>query len=182
MPGRRADRRVSQSDFYQSFSTRLRILLLDARAGTPPSAPQFILCRGSDPTRLEQRLAEWKERVLEPLEGHLSCPMLAFYCSQHMNQFWLAALTTVTDVSVLAMLGRSEDREQQQRLPRYRDRGETEQQSHDRGEGEDHQPDERGNRQIDLCDFGRGDGMEGAWHQLAETIPAPMQSATQRVR
>ena len=57
MPGRRADRRVSQSDFYQSFSTRLRILLLDARAGTPPSTPQFILCRGSDPTRLEQRLA-----------------------------------------------------------------------------------------------------------------------------
>ena len=43
--------RVSQSDFYQSFSTReLRILLLDARAGTPPSALQFILCRGSDPT------------------------------------------------------------------------------------------------------------------------------------
>ncbi|MGA7537738.1 MAG: potassium channel family protein [Steroidobacteraceae bacterium] len=85
---------------YQSFSSReLRILLLDARAGTPPSAVQFILRRGSDPARLEQRLAEWEEWALDLLEGHLSYPMLAFYRSQHMNQSWLAALTTVTDVS-----------------------------------------------------------------------------------
>lgn len=99
---------------YQSFSTReLRILLLDARAGTPPSALQFILRRGSDPARLEHRLAEWEEWVLELLESHLSYPMLAFYRSQHMNQSWLAALTTVTDVSALAMLGGSEDLKRQ---------------------------------------------------------------------
>lgn len=35
---------------YQSHSSReLRILLLDARAGSPPSAAQFLLRRGSNP-------------------------------------------------------------------------------------------------------------------------------------
>ena len=47
---------------YQSFSNReLRILLLDARAGSPPSAAEFILRRGSNPAKLEARLAEWEE-------------------------------------------------------------------------------------------------------------------------
>ncbi len=44
---------------YQSFSSReLRILLLDARAGSPPSAAEFILRGGSDPANMEKRLAE----------------------------------------------------------------------------------------------------------------------------
>ena len=91
---------------YQSFSAReLRILLLDARAGSPPSALQFILRRGDDPVRLEQRLADWEEWALDLLQAHLSYPMLAFYRSQHPNQSWLAALTTVADVSALVMLG-----------------------------------------------------------------------------
>jgi hypothetical protein len=83
---------------YQSFSEReLRILLLDARAGTPPTAAQFVLRRGSDPARLEKRLAEWEEWALDLLQDHLSYPMLAFYRSQHANQSWLAALTAVAD-------------------------------------------------------------------------------------
>jgi len=72
---------------YQSFSDReLRILMLDARAGSPPSAVQFVLRRGSDPIRLEKRLAEWEEWALDLLQVHLSYPMLAFYRSLHANQ------------------------------------------------------------------------------------------------
>jgi hypothetical protein len=94
---------------YQCFSSReLRILLLDARAGSPPSAAQFLLRRGEDPERLEQRLADWEEWALDLLHSHLSYPMLAYYRSQHANQSWLAALTTIMDVSALLMLA-SED-------------------------------------------------------------------------
>jgi len=95
---------------YQSFSSReLKILLLDARAGSPPSPVQLLLRLGSDPSYLEERLADWEEWALDLLQNHLSYPMLAYYRSQHGNQSWLAALTTVVDVSALAILG-AEDR------------------------------------------------------------------------
>jgi hypothetical protein len=99
---------------YQSFSEReLRILLLDARAGSPPSAAEFALRRGSNPAKLEQRLAEWEEWALDLLQNHLAYPMLAYYRSQHPNQSWLAALVTVLDVSALAMLGGEDDLKRQ---------------------------------------------------------------------
>jgi hypothetical protein len=77
----------------------LRILLLDARAGSPPSTAELLLRRGSDPEKLEQRLADWEEWALDLLQTHLSYPMLAYYRSLHANQSWLAALTVVADVS-----------------------------------------------------------------------------------
>jgi len=43
------------------------------------------------------------------LQAHLSYPMLAYYRSQHPNQSWLAALTTVVDVSALAILSAEDD-------------------------------------------------------------------------
>src|SRR6516225_10737729 len=90
---------------YQSFSSReLRILLLDARAGSPPSAAQFLLRKGKDSQNLEQRLADWEEWALDLLHSHLSYPMLAYYRSQHTNQSWLAALTAIMDVSALLSL------------------------------------------------------------------------------
>jgi hypothetical protein len=99
---------------YQSFSDReLRILMLDARAGSPPSAAQFIVRRGNNPAKLEQRLMEWEEWALDLLRDHLSYPMLAFYRSQHVNQSWLAALTMVVDVSALSMLGAEGDLKRQ---------------------------------------------------------------------
>ncbi|MBF5008676.1 two pore domain potassium channel family protein [Burkholderia pseudomultivorans] len=102
---------------YQSFSGReLHILMLDARAGSPPSAVQFVLRRGDNPAKLEKRLAEWEEWALDLLQGHLSYPMLAFYRSQHPDHSWLAALTMVVDVSALAMLGAEGDLRRQAEL------------------------------------------------------------------
>jgi hypothetical protein len=90
---------------YQSFSSReVHILLLDARAGSPPSAAQLIRRGGSDPAVLEKWLAAWEAWALDLLQSHLSYPMLAFYRSQHHNQSWLSALTTVVDVSALVMV------------------------------------------------------------------------------
>jgi hypothetical protein len=39
------------------------------------------------------------------MESQLSYPMLAFYRSQHDNQSWLAALTTIMDSCALVMVG-----------------------------------------------------------------------------
>ena len=39
------------------------------------------------------------------LESQLSYPMLAYYRSQHDNQSWLAALTTILDTSALVIVG-----------------------------------------------------------------------------
>lgn len=99
---------------HQAVADReLRISLLDARAGSPPSAVELLIRRGNDPEKLEQRLADWEEWALDLLQGHLSYPMLAYYRSQHANQSWLGALTVVVDISALVMLGADGDLKRQ---------------------------------------------------------------------
>jgi hypothetical protein len=48
-------------------------------------------------------LAEWERWAAEVLESHLSFPVLTYYRSQHDNQSWLAALTTVLDTCGLLL-------------------------------------------------------------------------------
>lgn len=92
---------------YQAFSRReSSISLLDARAGSPPSAGE-LLRRHSGPegtAALQQLLHEWEQWAAELLETHLSYPLLAFYRSQHTNQSWLAALTAILDTSALVIV------------------------------------------------------------------------------
>jgi hypothetical protein len=95
---------------YAAFSRReVTISLLDARAGSPPTAAQALLRIG--PTRhadtLGHFLVEWERWAGEVLESHLSFPVLTYYRSQHDNQSWLAALTAVLDTCaiVIARLG-----------------------------------------------------------------------------
>jgi hypothetical protein len=98
---------------YQAFSRReLTIALLDARAGSPPSAGEFLLRlgRSGDIAAADAVLAEWERWAAELLESHLSFPVLSYYRSQHDNQSWLAALTAVLDACALllvAVKGRS---------------------------------------------------------------------------
>jgi hypothetical protein len=87
---------------YQAFSRRERsIALLDARAGSPPTAGA-LLRRAEHPEQcpeIDRFLAEWELWSAELLESHLSFPVLSYYRSQHDNQSWLAALALVLDVS-----------------------------------------------------------------------------------
>jgi len=90
---------------YQAFSRReLNITLLDARAGSPPSAEELLRGFGAYQEELAVLLAEWERWGADVLESHLSYPVLSYYRSQHDNQSWLAALTTVLDASVLVMV------------------------------------------------------------------------------
>lgn len=92
----------------QSFARReVSISLLDARAGSPPSASEMLRRHGSERGResLQKLLNEWERWSAEFLEGHLSYPVLAYFRSQHDNQSWLAALTAILDTCALVMAG-----------------------------------------------------------------------------
>jgi hypothetical protein len=91
---------------FQSYSKReVSISLLDARAGSPPSAAQLIFraARAESCDALGPFLGEWERWAAELLESQLSFPVLAYYRSQHDNQSWLAALTTVLDTCAIIM-------------------------------------------------------------------------------
>jgi len=98
---------------YSSFSRReIQISMLDARAGSPPSAVELLLRlagRSEDPgvdqNVLDEVLREWETWSAQLLEEQISYPVLTFFRSQHSNQSWLAALTTMLDVTSLILAG-----------------------------------------------------------------------------
>ncbi len=93
---------------YAAFSRReVSISLLDARAGSPPTAAE-LLRRHSYPgaeLALSTLLTEWERWSAELLESHISYPQLCYFRSQHSNQSWLAALTAILDMSALMIAG-----------------------------------------------------------------------------
>ncbi|MFN2577246.1 MAG: potassium channel family protein [Pyrinomonadaceae bacterium] len=93
---------------YQAFSRReVNISMLDARAGTPPTAVELLRRHqeARSMTNLDQWLRDWEMWAADLMESHLSYPVLCFFRSQHDNQSWLAALSTVLDVCSLVMVG-----------------------------------------------------------------------------
>jgi hypothetical protein len=54
---------------------------------------------------LERLLGEWETWAADLMETHLSYPVLCYYRSQHDNQSWLAALTTILDASAMVIVG-----------------------------------------------------------------------------
>jgi hypothetical protein len=90
----------------QAFSRReVSISLLDARAGSPPSAGELLRRHGQDMPELDRLLYDWERWSAELLESHLSYPVLAYFRSQHTHQSWLAALTAILDTCALVMAG-----------------------------------------------------------------------------
>jgi len=89
---------------YGSFSAReLNISLLDARAGSPPTAAELLRRHSHFPDArvLTHYLRDWEIWSAQLMESHLSYPVLCYFRSQHDNQSWLAAFTAVLDVSAL---------------------------------------------------------------------------------
>jgi hypothetical protein len=91
---------------FQAFSRReTAVSRLDPRAGSPPSAAALLERSGrrggwSD---LDEYLREWESWTAELMETHLSYPILGYFRSQHVNQNWLAALTTIVDACAYAI-------------------------------------------------------------------------------
>jgi len=104
---------------YQAFSRReVNIVLLDARAGSPPTAGE-LLRRHAGPhgmESLERLLHDWEHSAADILESHISYPSVSYFRSQHNNESWLAALTAILDTSALLIAGAEDACARQARL------------------------------------------------------------------
>jgi hypothetical protein len=93
---------------YSAFSRReVSISLLDARAGSPPTAAELLRRHAYEGAEnaLSILLLEWERWSAELLESHISYPLLCYFRSQHDNQSWIAALTSILDTSALLIAG-----------------------------------------------------------------------------
>jgi hypothetical protein len=93
---------------YSAFSRReVSISLLDARAGSPPTAAELMRRHADEDgeTALSLLLVEWERWSAELLESHISYPLLCYFRSQHNNQSWISALTAILDASALLIAG-----------------------------------------------------------------------------
>ncbi|WP_158751151.1 potassium channel family protein [Acidobacterium sp. S8] len=93
---------------YGAFSKReVSISLLDARAGSPPSAVELLRRHSFEggSAALILLLEEWERWSAELLESHISYPLLCYFRSQHTHQSWLSALTAILDACALLIAG-----------------------------------------------------------------------------
>jgi hypothetical protein len=91
---------------YQAFSRReVSIVLLDARAGSPPTAAEMLRrhAGASYGPELERVLRDWERASADILESHVSYPAVSYFRSQHTNESWLAALTAILDTCSMLM-------------------------------------------------------------------------------
>jgi ion channel len=89
---------------YQAFNRReVGVLLLDARAGSPPSGPELLHRMGSAgvASSLPELFAEWERWVADVLETHMSYPLLALFRSPHDDTSWITSLGSVLDAATL---------------------------------------------------------------------------------
>ena len=93
---------------YQAFSRReVNISLFDARAGSPSSAAELLRrhAQVDNIAELVTLLSDWEKWAADLMESHLSYPVLGYYRSQHDNQSWISALTTILDTCSLIIVG-----------------------------------------------------------------------------
>jgi Ion channel len=91
---------------YGAFSLReASITLMDARAGSPPTAGELLArhARAPDTEELVRYLREWETWASALMESHLSYPILCFFRSQHSNESWLASLAAILDTCAFVM-------------------------------------------------------------------------------
>ena len=93
---------------YTAFSQReIGIALLDARAGSPRTAAEALrrMPVAAGEATPDAMFGDWERWSAQVLETHISYPLLGYYRSQHSNQSWLAALTTILDSCALIVAG-----------------------------------------------------------------------------
>jgi len=93
---------------YSSFSRReAGISLLDARAGSPPTAGEMLIrhARSGNMEALTPLLATFEAWSSDMMESHLSYPVVAYYRSQHDRESWISALAALLDVCALIEVG-----------------------------------------------------------------------------
>jgi hypothetical protein len=91
---------------YGVFSRReAAVTSLEARAGAPPSAAEFIerLWRIEFFDHLPDVWSRWEDWYVELAETHTSFPALAFFRSPEPDQSWITAAGTVLDTAAITI-------------------------------------------------------------------------------
>src|SRR2546428_7691781 len=104
---------------YQAFNRReVGVLLLDARAGSPPSGPELLHRMGSAgvASSLPELFAEWERWVADVLESHMSYPLLALFRSPHDDTSWVTSLGSVLDAATLLITSVEDEPDERARL------------------------------------------------------------------
>ena len=104
---------------YGAFSRReVNIALLDARAGSPPTAYELIKRHSFEGggAALVTLLEEWERWSAELLESHISYPLLCLFRSQHTSQSWLSALVAILDTCAVLIASVQEHSARQAQL------------------------------------------------------------------
>lgn len=93
---------------FSTFTEReADITLLDARAGSPPTAFELLRrhARWNAGDPLIDLLREWETWTAALLTGYLAYPLLAYFRSQHQGQSWLGSVTVILDTCALLVVG-----------------------------------------------------------------------------
>jgi hypothetical protein len=104
---------------YQAFNRReVGVLLLDARAGSPPSGPELLHRMGSAgvASSLPELFAEWERWVADVLETHMSYPLLVLFRSPHDETSWITSLGSVLDAATLIITSVEDEPDERARL------------------------------------------------------------------
>lgn len=91
---------------YQAFARRETLVgLLEVRAGSPPSAENFLLRRHRilGLAGLTREWEAWERWFVEIEESHVSYPALVFFRSPSPDRSWITAAGTVLDAASLTM-------------------------------------------------------------------------------
>ena len=86
-------------------SRETKVLMLDARAGSPPSGVALLQSYaelGLLPT-LPKFFEEWEEWAARILQSHIAYPILPFFRSSHERESWIGALGAVLDAASLLL-------------------------------------------------------------------------------
>ena len=89
---------------YANFQRReARVVMLDARAGAPPSGVTLLetYAQLDMVDQLPQTFANWERWSAEVLDSHLAYPILTYFRSSHDNESWISALGAVLDAATL---------------------------------------------------------------------------------
>jgi len=104
---------------YQAFNRReVGVLLLDARAGSPPSGPELLHRMGSAgvASSLPDLFEEWERWVADVLETHMSYPLLTVFRSPHDNTSWITSLGSVLDAATLIITSVDDEPDERAKL------------------------------------------------------------------
>jgi len=104
---------------YQAFNRReVGVLLLDARAGSPPSGPELLHRMGiaGVASSLPELFQDWERWVADVLETHMSYPLLTVFRSPHDNTSWITSLGSVLDAATLIITSVDDEPDERAKL------------------------------------------------------------------